>query len=154
MGATPAHLLDAFEQAVRDHVAARRQAKDALRRQASLLREIRARGGSTSIAALRAAKVLGLAPNESRQRIAAMLRQRTKRHGIVAPPTGEQPGVTVPSRLGGKESTMPGRLIKRVTEEFIEDAPEPEETELEEADEAPEEDEAAEEDEPKKRRRS
>jgi len=118
-------LLDRLENAIGAEAEARKTVRNSLRIQADLLRALRAEKVSTSLVAARVVKILGLPLGmESRNRVAARLRMRTKRHTNfdAAQANGEDLGIL--SGGTGKEfAAMGRRLIKKVTttEEFVED---------------------------------
>ncbi len=127
MNRAASKLLDRLENAIGAEAEARRAVRNSLRIQADLLRALRAENVTTSLVAARVVKILGLPPGmESRNRVAARLRMRTKRHANfdAAQANGEDLGIL--SGGTGKEfAAMGRRLIKKVTttEEFVEDEP-------------------------------
>jgi len=111
--------LAELEAAFRAEHDARDRLREAMQAQAEILRDLRAGGIASTIIAMPIARFLGLPLGvESRKRIAAMLRSRTRRHSFLPRPPGvpELGPVAFPKT---EAETMP-RLIKRVTtEEFI-----------------------------------
>jgi len=129
--------LEAAFRAERD---ARDRLREAMRAQGEILRDLRAGGVASTIIAVRVARILGLPLGvESRKRIAAMLRSRTRRHSFLPRVDGDNESSGVPlAVLAGKEISMP-KLLKRtvVTEEFVESAGDSDvEAEEEESDES------------------
>jgi len=109
--------LEAAFRAERD---ARERLREAMHTQGEILRDLRASGVVSSIIAVRVARILGQPLGvESRKRIAAMLRSRTRRHSFLPRPPGvpELGPVAFPKT---EAEAMP-RLIKRIVteEQFI-----------------------------------
>ena len=115
----PSDRLTELEVAFRAERDARGRLREAMRTQGEILQDLRAGGVASSIIAIRVARILGLPLGvESRRKIAAMIRQRTRRHSFLRRRDGA-PEVGPVAFPKTEVETMP-RLIKRiVTEEFV-----------------------------------
>lgn len=126
-----ATLIDQLARSLLAEEEARRSVRDALREQATLLRELRGEGLALGRIAHRLGRALGHALSvRERLRLAERLRKRAARARTDRPPDlavthGQPPIVDARSDralMPEKESTMPKKLIRRtVVEEFTQD---------------------------------